>query len=75
MTFIPACPQSQVAEQLTRMCSPIPIASGMNAALVVYHNKYSETRGWIKTLRCCPWIKPVVTLVQKTLSEALIPAR
>ena len=43
---------------------------GNERVLVVYHNKYAETRGWIKT-SAAAMDKTSGNLVQKTLSEAL----
>ncbi len=43
---------------------------GNDRSLVVYHNKYAETRGWIKN-SAAAMNKASGNLVQKTLSEAL----
>jgi glycosidase len=43
---------------------------GNERALVVYHNKYADTRGWIKT-SAASMDKSSGNLVQKTLSQAL----
>jgi len=43
---------------------------GNERGLVIYHNKYAETRGWIKN-SAASMDKASDTLVQKTLSEAL----
>ncbi len=43
---------------------------GDERALVVYHNKYTETRGWIKT-SAAAMDKSAGELVQKTLAEAI----
>jgi glycosidase len=47
--------------------------AGDERALVVYHNKYAETQGWIRTAAACA-VKAgdgSKTLVQKTLGEGL----
>jgi glycosidase len=43
---------------------------GNERALVVYHNRYAETRGWIKT-SAASMDKGSGTLIQKSLGEAL----
>lgn len=43
---------------------------GNERALVVYHNKYAETRGWIKT-SAASMDKASGNLIQKSLAEAL----
>ena len=58
------------------MCLPTPTAPVTHNALaserglVVYHNKYAETRGWIKTAAAY-MDKASGNLVQKTLGEGL----
>jgi len=48
--------------------------SGDERGLVVYQNKYAETRGWVKT-SCAYMDKASGSLVQKTLGEGLnLPA-
>lgn len=47
-----------------------PSAGSGQAGLVIYHNKYAETRGWIKTSAAF-MDKVSGNLVQKTLSEGL----
>jgi len=50
------------------------IAGTGERGLVVYHNKYAETRGWVKT-SCAFMDKNQGVLVQKTLAEGLnLPA-
>jgi hypothetical protein len=43
---------------------------GEERTLVIYHNKYAETRGWIKS-SAASMDKASGTLIQKTLAEAL----
>ncbi len=54
----------------TKTCSPIPTGWVSERGLVIYHNKYAETRGWVKTSAAF-MDKAGGKLVQKTLAEGL----
>jgi hypothetical protein len=57
-------------EMLTRMSSPTQIFSNDERGLVLYHNRFADTKGWIKT-SAAYLDKSTGDLRQKSLAEAL----
>ncbi len=56
----------------TRMSSPTPTAAASERGLVVYHNKFADTRGWVRTSAAFARKTPEgKQLLQRCLGEGL----